>query len=369
MNSETESATQAARREAFEAALLDHWADDQAWSVYADWLLAQGDPWGQRISLDLARGSGSAAERSRVERELAALARRESLLGAKLAARIEGVRERVGLTWSRGFVVAASLNGGAGDDADLLADLDALLDSPAGRFIRLVQVVVADPSPPERLRVVVERLRSRGAQPALHELHLVDTGARKPSTSPRSADQRIDDLGPLLALLPQLRRLELRGSGVGFGRGFVHERLEYLRVGTEGLPLAALAGLPACRLPELRRLLVIHDPSGPARDASLLLELIESAATMLPKLRHVAFYTPYTNELAIALSESALLAQLRTIDLGGASLEEPGGNAIADRVARFSQLELLSAIMSSRASFRSTLESALPGVASFMFRG
>ena len=59
-----------ARNRELELAIAAAPDDPQAWSVYADWLQGQGDPWGERLSLGIAHASAKAAEKAKLKKAI-----------------------------------------------------------------------------------------------------------------------------------------------------------------------------------------------------------------------------------------------------------------------------------------------------------
>src|SRR5262245_5726905 len=104
--------------------------DDPAYLVFADWLQAQGHPWGELVVLQH-RAATSAAAKERAELERAA----ERLLEEHRAAILgELPREGTELGWHLGFVRRARLRTPA-DAGAVLAGARALLAVPAARMI------------------------------------------------------------------------------------------------------------------------------------------------------------------------------------------------------------------------------------------
>jgi uncharacterized protein (TIGR02996 family) len=104
--------------------------DDQAYLVFADWLQAQGHPWGELIVLHhraaIAQAEGERGELARAAARLLE-ERRADILGALPP---EGAE----LTWHLGFVQRARLGTRAAADA-VLAAARALLKAPAARML------------------------------------------------------------------------------------------------------------------------------------------------------------------------------------------------------------------------------------------
>ncbi|HWO20288.1 MAG TPA: hypothetical protein VNO30_16075 [Kofleriaceae bacterium] len=172
-------------RDDLEEALLACWnVDDLA--VYADHLLAEGDPRGELIALDLRPDLASAEWRARRQAVL------RGWLGSELAARAADLV-------SHGFVHALDDGKGA---AGALAG--PLLDSPAGAFVRSFTTR----GPATRVRASLQRLAAR-PRPHLTRLRIaVRSGAgREPAIGGATTDA-------LVAAAPRLVELEVGGRRV-----------------------------------------------------------------------------------------------------------------------------------------------------------
>ncbi len=173
-------------RDDLEEALLACWnVDDLA--VYADHLLAEGDPRGELIALDLQPDETSGEWRARRQAVLRAW------LGGDLAARAHAVVRH-------GFVHA--LDDGKGAAGALTGPL---LDSPAGAYVRSFTTR----GPATRGRASLQRLAAR-PRPHLTRLRIaIRSGAagREPAISGQAAEA-------LIAATPRLVELEVGGRRV-----------------------------------------------------------------------------------------------------------------------------------------------------------
>jgi hypothetical protein len=194
-------------RDDLEEALLACWnVDDLA--VYADHLLADGDPRGELIALDLNPDPRSAEWRARRQVVL------RGWLGSDLAAR---AAELV----SHGFVHALDDGKGA---AGALAG--ALLDSPAGAFVRSFTTR----GPATRVRASLQRLAARPRRHLLRLRIAVRGAGREPSIGGATTDA-------LVAAAPRLVELEVGGRRVL--DAFAHPTLRRLHMSNHDSILAA----------------------------------------------------------------------------------------------------------------------------------
>jgi hypothetical protein len=174
-----------ANRDDLEEALVACWnLDDLA--VYADLLLAEGDPRGELIALDLQPDELSSEWRARRQAMLRAW------LGRDLAARAEGLVRH-------GFIHA--LDDGKGAAGAIAAPL---LDSPAGAFVRAFTAR----GPATKVRASLQRLAAR-PRPHLTQLRIaIKAGAgREPTLAANTAVA-------LIGAVPRLRELEISGRRV-----------------------------------------------------------------------------------------------------------------------------------------------------------
>lgn len=174
-----------ANRDDLEEALVACWnLDDLA--VYADQLLAEGDPRGELIALDLQPDAASTEWQARRQAMLRAW------LGRDLAARAEGIVRH-------GFIHALDDSKGAAG-----AIAAPLLDSPAGAFVRAFTAR----GPATKVRASLQRLAAR-PRPHLTQLRIaVKAGAaREPTIAANTAEA-------LIGAAPRLRELEVSGRRV-----------------------------------------------------------------------------------------------------------------------------------------------------------
>jgi uncharacterized protein (TIGR02996 family) len=163
-----------------EAALVG--LDEAPLLVWADWLTAQGDPRGELIALDVARERGPDRELDR---------RRKALL---TETRIVGMAEPDGLTWKRGLIVAAKVDGDSAPSDEMIDDV---FDAPAAVALRRLEVAHAPPTALEAL--------ARVPRPRLVELSL-------------STYEDLD-LAGIWSACPALRSVRARASEIRLGGG------------------------------------------------------------------------------------------------------------------------------------------------------
>ncbi|MFL1377129.1 STM4015 family protein [Nocardiopsis protaetiae] len=175
----------------------------------------------------------------------------------------------------------------------------------------------------------------------------------------------LGDLGSVVAALPGLRDLTLRGASLGCGlRVPRHENLEELTVQSAALPVRLVDDLCASDLPALRRLELwtgVEEYRGvvAANDLDGLL-----SGDAFPALRHLGLRNAEKPDIWIAsLARSPLVARLEVLDLSLGALTDSGGLALvrhADAFAHLKRLDLHHHFLGEKVCER--LRAALPGV-------
>lgn len=333
-----------ARNLALEAAVLDAPDELDAWRVYADWLQTQGDPWGERVSLALQHHAAEGRARARLRRRLRGHDREHALTlhGEALSAlrRARDFDEVARLRTRFGLIVEASVRAPEYEWSGTApaAVLSALLASPAARLLHTLRLGLIEWSHPATLHEGVAAITAAAPLASLRALVLGDFDY--PDDSELSWVE-LGDVSGLWTAAPGLRSVELRGHAVELGV-VEHPTLESLTIETSCLPRAALASLGAARLPAARRIHVWLGAEDPAagRDVELLAPLLE--ASEVPALTELGLCNcDFQDQIAIALAESRLLAQLCRVDLSMGTLHEPGAEAILANAAAFAHLDAL----------------------------
>ncbi|MFV8754874.1 hypothetical protein ACNOYE_30370 [Nannocystaceae bacterium ST9] len=308
----------------------------RAWSVYADWLLARGDPWGERLSLELARAQVGADEQGELAARAAALEaeQREYLLGPLVEPGRAGLR--VEPSWQWGLLAGLHVSGPR-DDPRALDRFAAILASPAARLLDAIHVAVDDHDDPD-VGPLLARLARCGPLPALRELSVRDTDVLELSSS----FVGIGDLSPVLRACPNLRTLHVRGAAIRFGKLLRHPTLERLCLEGDALARSTFATIVAAELPALRCLELWLGTRwiGSATTRELLEQLGRNRA--LARLERLGLRnSEVSDDIAAALPDWPLLAHLREVDLSMGTLGDRGGHAILARIDRFMHLRRL----------------------------
>ncbi|NJK32363.1 MAG: molybdenum metabolism regulator [Deltaproteobacteria bacterium] len=325
-----------ARNPQLEAAILDSFEDPQGWTVYADWLSGQGDPWGERIALALSQTEAEVAKYD--------AANREALLGKRFANLIAApdIDEVAAFEWKHGFVVSAriSIPDAEWEGTEPYTVLRELLRSPASRFLRSLTLGLLEfDGESEDFSKALKAIGAMGSLPALENLFVGDF------EYPDEAEiswVNVGDVEPALLAAPNLRTLHLRGAGTEFGKALEHAKLERLTIESGGLPAAAVEAIGKCRLPELCYMEVWFGSSEFGADGNIRLLRPLFSGDGVPKLEHLGLMnSEFEDEIASELATSSLLGQLERVDLSMGTLRDDGGKAILDHAGRFAHLQRL----------------------------
>nr|WP_255216792.1 ankyrin repeat domain-containing protein [Pseudenhygromyxa sp. WMMC2535] len=333
--------------------------DPGRWSVWADWLLGQGDPRGELVSTSIAAAASGRHARPRLEaacRELAARLRVRLDAGLFAADPLALVRPTpLELERTHGFVTMARIHEQqvrhAGVSAraipgviseaarqllihePLLAELHVAIEQAEGWSLLAEQLgelpTAAPPSSPAPYR----SQPSAGAPPSL--------GLRRLALHRLPAE--LPDLAGLPERLPGLRSLWLIGAGKLRGGhlrwpGLVHLRLRHGDTSEWTRGGVALT----LELPDLRALdlgLPISPRAGLGRVVDEEVEGLTALLAGLPPGLSALRLSPVPRRFLQALIDSPLLPRLRTLELP--SLRSRALELLADRAAAFGHLETL----------------------------
>jgi uncharacterized protein (TIGR02996 family) len=295
------------REQALEAEILADPDNPAAYGVLGDWLEQHGDPRGPLIALQIAKLDAQA------KKHLAAHG--DYLLGplAQLATD--------DLSWQFGFIRKVHLH------ADRHAPLDGwlarVLDHPSARFLGELSLG-GNARATEAIAVLAER-----APPTLRALRLWSMWQQ--------------ELGPLWAAMPELRRLSLAGQALALGALELPE-LERLEVTDSELSNANARVIARARWPNLAQLKLDFGTGYLTGDASIddIFALIARPRAELPKLSRLALvHTRYIRELVRELPASPIAAQLELLDLSSNQMADIHAIELAQHKDKFPKLQQL----------------------------
>jgi uncharacterized protein (TIGR02996 family) len=330
-----------ARNLELEAAIADAPNNLDAWQVYADWLQSQGDVWGERVSLALQRDKAKGPTKAKLTKQIAAYdeTHAEALYGNTLAAMLGKPEfEQVALLSAPyGLFLTVKVKSPQYDWKGLAPHtvLAAIVKSPAARLLHMICIGLIDYEYPVNLGKGIEAISKAGKLESLRTLFIGDFEYPDENEISWVA---VGNVAKVLPVAPRLRELHLRGAEISLG-ALEHPTLEKLTIETGGLPGGAVASVGKCKLPELRHMEVWLGTNeyGGSGKISQLKPLFEGGG--VPKLEHLGLQnSDFEDDVAIALSKSKLLAQLKSVDLSMGTMHEPGAQAILDNAAKFRHL-------------------------------
>lgn len=312
---------------------------EEDWAVRADRLQSEGDPWGQRIALEMAREAAKGADKRKFTKELDELEAEhgEHFFGAELLAIKEqkGFDEAARLEWKSGYIVRARVGSPdyEYDGPEIPELLRAIVKSPAAEFLADLTVGLFGHEG-DGVEGVASIIAEGGERRELVKLFLGDFSRD---------DQEISwvnhgELEPLWTITPKLETLRLRGAGMVLGK-FVHPSLQRLEIETGGLPPESVRSLAVAELPELRHMEVWFGSTyyGATKDIADLLPIFSSKT--LPKLEHLGLQnSEIADEIVVELARGSLLAQVGSLDLSMGIMREAGARALIDNASKFKHL-------------------------------
>lgn len=319
-------------------------ASDAAFLEYGEWLSARGDPHGELVRVH-------AALRARPD-DVASRARERALLHEHGPAWLSdelATLTRDGsadLTWRLGFLDGA-LIGNHQTDLDAAPLYRALLEAPATRFLRTLQLCAAS------FEGLAEAMAKQGAPATLRELRL-DGGDS-------FAHCDLGELQAVYELLRDLTSLRLRVRAVALGRIDL-PRLASLDLQSD-VTTENLVSIGIATWPELETLGIhfgqrtgtfgderaegeeAEDEADEDRGCRLCQPgdfdalLHPAAASRFPKLRGLALTgVSFADELAARLVRSAVATQLQSLDLSKGALTDAGAKLLFGARARLPTL-------------------------------
>jgi uncharacterized protein (TIGR02996 family) len=293
------------RERALEAEIVRDPDNPAAYGVLGDWLEQNGDPRGTLIALHLAKLDAQAKKHLALHVEY--------LLGPLAALATDD------LTWQLGYIRKVHLQ------ADRHAPLDTwvarVLDHPSARFLGELSLG-GQTRATEALAVLAERV-----PPTLRALRLWQMWQQ--------------DLAPLWAAMPELRRLSLAGQALALGT-FQLPELERLEIVDSELSNANAQAIARARWPKLAQLKLDFGTGYLTGDASIDDVFALLARRDLPKLSRLSLlHTRYIRELVRELPVSPLAQQLELLDLSSNQMTDDHAIELAQHKSRFPKLQQL----------------------------
>lgn len=324
---------EAGRDPGLEAALIERPDDGEAWQVYGDWLLSQGDPRGQLV---LAYATG---------RDPAPI--HEEHVKAFLGPFAGDLAEFVQIEWAYGFwrqVRVGNLDGTTLTDEHEATTSAALigrvLRHDSARFLRELRLALpADSEWDHDMQSTIDAVVKHGIRPSLRHLAVGDF--EFPDDSEISWVEA-GSVAALWAVLPELRVLEVQGARIELG-AITAPKLQKLQLHTGGLGKEPARRLAEADLPAIEHLEIWWgtEDYGGACDAGDVASVVAAAARW-PRLRWLGLMNAdFADTIPAVLLGSDILPRLAELDLSMGTMTDVGAQVILDDAAQFAHLERL----------------------------
>ena len=306
--------------------------DSDAWRVYADWLLSQGDEARGKLILAFEDGD-EAAQQSLLETH------KKELLG-RFAGDLEGFAE---ITWAHGFWESVRVS--FSWDVDLPESLSGthsvvgqVLRHPSAKFLR--RLVLGLPEGIEdgeaEWQPMIDTVVKNGIRPSVREIVVADF--EYPDDTEMSWAQT-GSLAGLWTVLPNLERLKVQGGGIELGK-ITAPHLKELLIHTGGMLKEVVQRIDDAELPQLEKLELWLGTEEYGGETSVddLKGVLSGAG--LPKLTSLGLMNAdYANELPGAIANAAILSRIQVLDLWGGTMTDTGGRALLENAEKFRHLQ------------------------------
>jgi uncharacterized protein (TIGR02996 family) len=309
-------------------AVLERPDDGPAWQVFADWLLEQGESWGEVIGA-AARGKPETARQQKVAAELLGGA------GAELE-------------WKHGVIDRFEFEPEEFDpDSPMETVVERVLRHPAGHFVRAVSFGLPpcdDGDIEWHMEGLARALEKAGPLPRLEHIDFSEPSTHMDQESWR----RVGDVRGLWSAAPNLKTLLLRGSS-GSDDGTPIKlapidapNLETLVIYSGGLDEAAPKEIGKATWPKLNRLELYFGDENYGGNATVdSLDGILSGRG-LPALKMLGLENSrFETDLIEALATSKLLPRLEVLDLSKGTMWRAGAEALVKHASAFEHLKSL----------------------------
>lgn len=244
--------------------------------------------------------------------------------------------EHLKLTWERGYIRRARIEGFQDNGEDLLWDL---LRHPSGRYLEEL-IIGAHQAGDQDNRLMAATLIHAGPHPPLEVLELADFDESEIDNIDISRAP-LGDLRGLGQAYPTLREIALKGVGdVQLGSlDLPNARRFALRTST--LTQGTLGSITDAKWPLLEELELWFGDDEYGGNCELA-DALRVLRLDLPRLRILRLMNaPFTDELIVPLARSALLKQLRVLDLSLGTLSDDGARSAIAHAEAFQHLDAL----------------------------
>ena len=314
--------------EQLEAAILSDPLDLDAYAVYGDYLVEQGDPRGELIAVQIAAERSADPELGRAA--LRVFAKHRDYLIGELGSMIA----TDAFTWRAGFIQRAVLSqdrmlieDGARVASSLAEVVTKLFSHPSARFLRELVIRTNDRSVQGSQKDIVDAI-ARARPQVLRRLQLGD------ATYGFARIGRLEQLWPSVASLDEL----VVEGDVSFGKLELPE-LRTLSLWAMPLKRKLARELVEAKWPKLRSLSLNlgNSPEHITREIVMLMH-----RTDMPGLRHLGLLAFQDAEKVIEeLSRAPLLARLESLELRHGKISDRGVKPMLVHAAAFEHLRFI----------------------------
>jgi uncharacterized protein (TIGR02996 family) len=307
-----------------EAIALDQ-DEPKNWRVFADWLIEQGEPWGEVIARAV-QGKPDKAKQSATAKEL---------LGD-----LEG-----DITWANGVISELDLQPEDAEDGLYESTLEKILKHPAGHYIRKLTLGLPPHEDLEwHMEGLAEAISSAGPLPFLEVLDMSPDADHMDQPSWR----RVGDISGIWAAAPHLKELHLNGAvgsddGDAIDLGEINApHLEAFTYKSGGLDKSVAKTIGAAKLPKLKRLELYfgseeYGNNGGVGDLKGILD-----GANLPALKTLGLKnSPWEENLITAVVNSKILPKLEVLDLSMGVLADKAATALETNAGKLKHLKKL----------------------------
>lgn len=334
--------------------------DHALWKIYADWLQIQEDIRGELITLELTIQEQDNPEiQNRIQeiyqQEIAieAIEEQKNLFAGKDLLTLTNLAYftevensewhsavEFKLKWQYNFIKKARIGTLSYDweGPEIEECIQVLFSSPAAYFLEELTIGAIPGDGELEYQSVVDKLISLGERKSLQKLYIGDF---QYSDDTEISWSSIGNTADLYALYPNLKYLHLQGGNINLGE-LHHEKLEFLKLETGGLPLESVQAIDSAYLPNLHTMEIWFGSSyyGAGGNINNLTQLL--TGKNYPKLKNLGLKnSEFSNDIPLALANSALLSQLETLDLSMGVFHEVGAKQLIALADKFQHLNFI----------------------------